>query len=66
MSIVLYSTGCPKCNVLETKLNNKNIKFDVVTDEEVMQNKGFMSLPMLEDNVEELDFMQALRWTNEQ
>ncbi|MBQ6359568.1 MAG: hypothetical protein IJJ25_00260 [Lachnospiraceae bacterium] len=66
MSIVLYSTGCPKCNVLETKLNNKNIKFDVVTDEEVMQNKGFMSLPMLEVNGEELDFMQALRWTNEQ
>jgi glutaredoxin len=34
--ITLYSTGCPKCKVLETKLNNKNIEFNVNTDVDEM------------------------------
>ena len=48
MSIILYSTGCPKCNVLEAKLNSKSIKYEVCTDIEVMQSKGMMTAPNLE------------------
>jgi hypothetical protein len=28
--IVLYTTGCPKCKILEKKLNDKKVSFDVM------------------------------------
>lgn len=31
-NIRLYSTGCPKCNVLKKKLDALNAKYDVITD----------------------------------
>ena len=66
MDIILYSTHCPKCNVLETKLKNKNIKFSEVNDENIMIEKGFMSIPVLEVNGEIMDFVTANNWINEQ
>ncbi len=32
MSVTLYSTHCPKCDVLEKKLQNKGIKYQAVYD----------------------------------
>ena len=64
MNVVLYSTGCPKCKVLEAKLNMKEIGYNVVTDVSVMESKGFMSVPMLEINGEVMDFKKANDWIN--
>ena len=63
--VVLYSTGCPQCNVLKTKLDNKGIEYELVTDEDVMIAKGFMSAPILEVNGEVLPFKQANDWVNQ-
>lgn len=62
MNVVLYSTGCAKCKVLEAKLNMKKIEYNVVTDVSVMESKGFMSVPMLEINGEVMDFKKANDW----
>lgn len=59
MAITLYSTGCPKCRVLTSKLDAKNIKYDVVSDEETMINKGFRSVPQLEVDRKVYDFNKA-------
>ena len=64
MSIILYSTGCPKCNVLEAKLNSKSIKYEVCTDIEVMQSKGMMSAPNLEVDGKLMSFGDAIKWIN--
>ena len=32
MNVILYSTHCPKCCVLEKKLKQKNISYDEVND----------------------------------
>ena len=66
MSIILYSTGCPKCNVLEAKLNSKSIKYEVCRDIEVMQSKGMMTAPNLEVDGKLMDFSTAIKWVNEQ
>lgn len=63
--IVLYTTFCPKCKVLETKLKQKEIAYEEVTDKEVMIGKGFMSVPILEVNGTIMDFTQANTWINE-
>jgi hypothetical protein len=31
-SIVLYTTHCPKCRVLEKKLSDKGVKFETCED----------------------------------
>lgn len=48
----LYSTNCPKCNVIEKKLRNKNIEFEKITDfdHNKMKEKGFSFAPILETN----------------
>jgi glutaredoxin len=65
MKVILYSTGCPKCKILTQKLNNKNIKYDVVDDVDIMLSKGFETVPMLEVDGNVLDFMNANKWINE-
>ena len=65
MKVILYSTGCPKCRILEQKFNMKNVDYNVVSDEDEMIKKGFMSLPMVEIDGKELDFGEAVRWVNE-
>ena len=65
MNVILYSTGCPKCRILEQKFNMKGVNYSVVSDENEMINKGFTSLPMVEIDGTELDFGEAVRWVNE-
>ena len=60
--VILYTTNCPKCRVLETKLNEKNITYTEETDLGVMQQKGFSMAPMLEVNGEIYDFSKAIQW----
>lgn len=65
MKVVLYSTHCPKCNVLEAKLKDKNIEFEEVNDKNLMIEKGFMSVPILEVDGEVLKYADAMKWVNE-
>ena len=64
--IILYSTHCPKCQVLEKKLDQKNIKYDIIDDEELMVNKGFINVPVLEIDGKELNFKEAVEWVARQ
>lgn len=64
MDVKLYSTHCPKCIILEKKLNQKNISFEEINDIDVMTAKGFMQAPMLEVDGEVMDFKQANDWIN--
>lgn len=64
--IILYSTHCPKCNILEKKLKEKNMEYQEINDIDLMINKGISSAPWLEINGEMMDFNQAIKWVNEQ
>lgn len=64
MEVILYSTHCPKCVVLEKKLNQKSISYEEVNDVNVMRKKGFLSAPMLEVDGEIMDFKTANNWIN--
>ena len=62
MSIVLYTTHCPKCMVLEKKLQQKNIQYEINENIEEMQKLGYMSMPVLNVDGQEKDFKQACAW----
>lgn len=62
MTVVLYSTHCPKCNVLEKKLRQKNISYKEVNDIEEMKEKGYLSVPVLEVDGTSMDFKTAFNY----
>lgn len=66
MSVVLYSTHCPKCKVLESKLNQKSINYEENTDVEMMTQKGFATVPKLEVDGVVYDFKEAVEWIGAQ
>ena len=63
--IILYSTGCPKCRILETKLQSKGIYYTKNTSVDEMTKLGFTNVPMLKVDNDYLDFGDAVRWINE-
>ena len=64
MKIVLYSTHCPKCEVLEKKLKTKNIEYEEVNDVDIMLNKGYTNVPVLVIDGKSMDFKTANDWIN--
>ena len=66
MKIVLFSTKCPRCCVLEKKLQQKNISYEEVNDVEIMKEKGYLSVPVLEADGTSMDFKTANDWINSQ
>lgn len=62
MNITLYTTHCPKCKVLETKLQQRGLEYEIIEDENIMVEKGFLSAPMLQIDEEVLDFSGAINW----
>lgn len=65
MGIVLYSTGCPKCNVLKKKLAEKNIEYDEFTSVEKMISMGITEVPVLGVEGKMLNFKEAVDWIKE-
>ena len=62
--ITLYTTHCPRCKVLATKLAQKNIEYVENEDVDYMESIGIMSVPMLEVDGQLLDFVTANNWIN--
>lgn len=67
MKVIFYSTHCPRCKVLETKLKQKNISYTEVNDVDEMLNIGLKSAPAMKvDDGELMDFSAALNWIKSQ
>ena len=60
--VTLFSTNCPKCRVLEQKLNQKNITFNIDNNMQEIIDQGFMSAPVLKIEDKYLDFKTAVDW----
>lgn len=63
--IKLYSTGCPKCKIIKTKLDKANIEYEIISDMNIMLNKGFKTVPMLEVDNKVLNFNEIVSWLSE-
>lgn len=60
--IILYSTHCPKCKILEKKLSSKNINYEEVDDVDKMLDMGIKEAPVLDIGDRRLTFNEAIRW----
>lgn len=59
---VLYSTGCPQCNVLKEKLKAANIDYIEVTDKDTIIAKGITKVPVLEVDGIQMTLSAANEW----
>lgn len=64
MSVILYSTGCPKCKVLKAKLDDKRVKYGIVDDVDEMLSLGISTVPCLGVDGEVLNFKESVDWVN--
>ena len=65
MNVILYSTGCPKCNILKKKLADAKIDYSVIEDVDVMVSKGLKDVPWLEVDGNLMNFADSSKWINE-
>ncbi len=61
-TVVLYSTGCPKCKILKRKLDEYGVEYETVSDVNAMLELGLSSAPALGVDGELLEFKQAIDW----
>lgn len=72
--VTLYTTHCPKCEVLKKKLEAANIQYKTVDDRDqilkIAEEHNFTSAPLLgipcEIEYKILDFGKAVSWINSQ
>ena len=66
--IVLYTTKtCPNCGIVKSKLENKKIEYTLISDESILEEKGYDLLPVLEvDGVVMNNMLDINDWINKQ
>ena len=63
--LTLYTTHCPRCNVLTKKLDQAGLNYNIIDSVEVMITKNISEVPMLAINDGELmNFKEAINWIN--
>lgn len=59
--VIVYSTGCPKCELLKKLLQDSKIVFSEVTDIVEMLSLGFDEVPMLKYDGKIFDYTEAVK-----
>lgn len=65
MNVVLYSTGCPQCIVLEKKLEMKGIPYTKSDNFDKVIEAGYTTAPILEVEGILMPFGEANKWISE-
>ncbi len=60
--VILYTQNCPKCDILEKKLKDKNVEYEVFTDVEKMIEMGMSVMPVLEVDGVKMSFVEAMKY----
>ena len=64
-SVIFYTIGCPRCAVLEKKLKEANIDYEIFSDVDKMLEMGMDDMPVLEVGGEKMNFSKSIKWIKE-
>jgi len=64
MNIILYTIDCPRCKVLEKKLQQKEINYSICNDIKIMTEKNIQELPVLSIDGKLYQYKEAINWIN--
>ena len=60
-----HITSCPMCEMLEEELQERNIAYESIMDEDILREKNIIHVPALEVNGKILNLAESLKWVNE-
>ena len=61
--MTLFKTEmCPKCKILQAKLEDKGLEYEKSNDVQQLVELGFKTVPVLEVGGEYMDFGKAMKW----
>ena len=64
--IILYSMEtCHRCKAVKQILDVNNIEYEEILDINIMKNKDFKEVPMMEVGDETLDYVDIMAWLKE-
>lgn len=63
--IILYTSHCPKCKVLQTKLDNAGIIYEVFDNVDEMIKMGMTTVPILNVNGQNMTYSKSIKWLKE-
>lgn len=66
MEVILYTTHCPQCRMLEKRLEDSGIQYTEKTDVQEMIDKGFTNVPVLVVDGKAMQVREAVAWVDEQ
>ena len=61
-NIILYTTHCPMCLMLERKLKEKNIEYIEISNIDEIKEAGVKNVPALKVNNEMMNSYSAMQW----
>lgn len=64
--MVLFTTHCPVCSVLEKALKEKNVEYHVCDDIPLMEALGIETVPMLGMDCRLLTYKEAMKYVMEE
>lgn len=64
--IIFYTTGCPKCQVLKKKLDDRKIIYILNSSVDEMLKLGITQVPMLSIDGQLKNFKESIEWVNKQ
>lgn len=59
---IYTQSNCPKCRILKSKMEEKNIEYFECDNLKEMQQKNILYIPVLEVEGNLLGFSEALNW----
>jgi len=65
IKVTFYSNNCPRCKILQQKLDEKGVIYEKVSDMNILIQKGFKSVPMLEVDEKIMTYVEAINWIKE-
>ena len=66
MEVILYTTHCSQCRMLEKRLEDSGIQYTEKTDIQEMIDKGFTNVPVLVVDGKAMQVREAVAWVDEQ
>lgn len=65
MEVILYTTHCPICKMLEKRLADKKVSYTECTDVTKMKSLGIKQVPVLSLDGVLYNTQEAMKWLNE-
>ena len=62
--IILYSNGCPRCKIIEKRLEDKGIRDKKITDTEEMLRLGLTNVPWIKTKDTIMNFKDSIDYIN--